>query len=479
MSDSPRLGAKVRTLRRREGLTQVQLAEKMGISASYLNLIEHNRRPLTAPLLIKLATLFNLDLQSFAADDEARLVSELLEVFADGLFDDHDLKASDLREFAATTPQVARAVVRLYEAYRGVREAADTLAARVADGDEPPNGLDRDRIPSEEVHELLQRHTNHFPALEDAAERLWRDARLDPNDIYRSMTDYLERRHGIEVRVISVSDSRGVMRRFDETQKRLYLSEALTPNSRNFQVAHQIGLLVASDTLNLVVDEARLSSDESRKLARVALSNYFAGAVIMPYERFHEAAKAVRYDVEILGHRFNSSFEQICHRLTTLRRPGLEGVPFHMIRVDIAGNISKRFSGSGIRFARFSGACPKWNVHAAFQLPGQVRVQLSRMPDGTSYFCVARTVSRGHIGYHGTHNMQAVGLGCDVSYARELVYADGVDLDNTEAAVPIGVTCRLCERVDCTQRAIPPLHHPLKVDENTRGLSFYAPVVDR
>jgi predicted transcriptional regulator len=208
----------------------------------------------------------------------------------------------------------------------------------------------------------------------------------------------------------------------------------------------------------------------------VSLAGYFAGAVLMPYTRFLEAARSERYDLELLGHRFRTSFEQVCHRLTTLRRPGAEGVPFHFVRIDLAGNISKRFSASGLRFARFSGACPRWNVFQAFMTPGLVRTQVSQMPDGAMYFWVARTLRKNATGHRAPYTMLAIGLGCDVRYARELVYADGVDLENRDAVVPVGVTCRVCERLECEQRAFPAVQFSLKVDANVRGISAYAPV---
>jgi len=210
-------------------------------------------------------------------------------------------------------------------------------------------------------------------------------------------------------------------------------------------------------------------------LAKVVLANYFAGAALMPYAAFLEGAQHERYDVELLGHRFGTGFEQICHRLTTLRRPNAEGVPFHMIRVDLAGNISKRFSASGIRFARFSGACPRWNVFSAFQQPGRIRVQISVMGDGQVFFCMARTVPKGRAGYHAPHTVQAVGLGCGIEHARQLVYSDGVDLDHLEGAIQVGVTCRLCERQDCEQRVLPSLRTRMAVDENVRAISLFQP----
>ncbi len=469
-----RLGGKVRALRRRESISQVQLATRLGISPSYLNLIESNRRPLTAPLLIKLAGVFALDLSTFAAEDDARLTSDLLEVFTDPMFEEHGLMGPDVKELAGQNPAVGRAVLTLYRGYQTIRKDADMLASRLMDGQEVA-GMDRSMLPNEEVSELIQRHMNHFAELEDGAERLWLDARLDKEEMFRGLSRHLQARHGIEVTVVR-GEMGATIRRYDQDKKQLTLSEWMPPRSRNFQLAHQIALLEQRDVLARLANDKVLTSDDSRALMRVALANYFAGAVLMPYTPFLEAARAERNDIELLGHRFRTSFEQACHRLTTLRRHGAEGVPFHMIRIDIAGNISKRFSASGIHFARFSGACPRWNVFAAFMTPGMIRTQVSRMPDGTTYFCLARTIQKARGGYHAQHATQAIGLGCRAEFARALVYSDGVDLENMDAAVPVGVTCRLCDRTDCEQRAFPSVRHGLRVDENVRTVSIYEPV---
>jgi predicted transcriptional regulator len=254
------------------------------------------------------------------------------------------------------------------------------------------------------------------------------------------------------------------------------LSEVLPPRSRRFQLAHQVGLIHCREVMDSLALDDELSSDSASALARVVAANYFAAAVLMPYEPFLRAAKESRYDIELLAHRYGTSFEQVCHRLTTLRRPGSEGIPMHFIRIDIAGNISKRFSASGIRMPRFSGACPRWNVHAAFLTPAMFRVQLSRMPDGAVYFCVARTVRRDSGGYNMPHTVHSIGIGCEVHHARGMVYSDGMDLDNLAAATPVGVTCRTCEQLDCEQRVLPPMQQPLDIDENVRGVSFYTPV---
>ena len=476
MAESPLLGSKVKALRRRENLTQVQLAERLAVSPSYLNLIENNRRPLTAPLLIRLAQCFKVDLNTFAASEDSRIAADLLEAFGDPLFETHGLTNADIRELSISSPNVARAVITLYHSYIATRESISTLGERLSTG-EGLTGFDMSRLPSEEVSDLVQRHMNHFPELEEGAEQLWRVAELDAEDVYRGLVRYLASVHKIQVKVVRVGDDREAMRRYDPDKRIISISEVLPPRSRRFQLAHQMGLITQSDRLDRIASGEQLTTPDSRALARVTMANYFAAALLMPYQPFRDAARAERYDIELLAHRFGASFEQVCHRLTTLRRPGAEGVPLHLLRIDIAGNISKRFSGSGIRFARFSGACPRWNVHAAFMTPGMIRTQISRMADGSMYFCIARTVRSDRGGYHVPHTVQAIGMGCEVRYAKELVYADGIDLDNESAVVPVGVTCRLCEHLDCEQRAFPAMQHPLRIDENVRGVSFFAPVL--
>ena len=475
MTPNLKLGTKVRTLRRREHLTQTELASRLEISPSYLNLIEHNQRPLPAHLLVKLAQTFKVDLGTFADDSQARLAGDLQEIFGDPLFEEHPLTTNDVRELAENG-SASRAVIALYQAYRASIESTRALSAKVFDGRDFL-GLNPAHLPSEEVSDVIQHNVNYFPELETAAEDVFRRARIDRGDVYRSLVQYLQDQHGIEVRLMPVSRDRAAVRRFDPERKTLLLSEVLPPWSRQFQVAHQIGLLEATPMMEAILERSQslLTTAESVKLCRIAFANYFAAALLMPYDEFLRIAEDVRYDIELLQHHYTASWEQVCHRLTTMRRKDAAGVPFHFVRVDIAGNISKRFSGTGIRFARFSGSCPRWDVHAAFLTPGRIRTQLSKMPDGTAYFCVARTIRKSYGGFASGDMLMAVGIGCPIKDAAKLVYADGYDLGNLEAAVPIGTTCRLCERMDCEQRAFPPLQHGLSVDENVRGRSFYAP----
>jgi predicted transcriptional regulator/transcriptional regulator with XRE-family HTH domain len=468
------LGAKVRALRRREGLTQTDLAAKLEISPSYLNLIEHNQRPLPAHLLLRVAQVLKADLGNFADDNSARLAADLQEAFGDPLFQEHQLTTNDVRELAENA-SAARAVLSLYQAYRSSIDSTRALAGKMYDGRDFA-GVNPAHMPSEEVSDVIQQNMNYFEELEAAADDVLTRAAFDRADMQRSMVQYLRDRHSIEVTLTPVGRDRGAIRRFDPERRTLALSEVLPPWSRQFQVAHQIGLLDAQRVIDGILERSEnlLTTAESVKLCRVALANYFAAALLMPYDEFVRTAEDVRYDIELLQHHYTASWEQVCHRLTTLRRAGETGVSFHFVRVDIAGNISKRFSGTGIRFARFSGSCPRWDVHAAFLTPGRIRTQLSKMPDGTAYFCVARTI-RKSFGYASGDALMAVGIGCPVQQAKKLVYADGTDLENLDAAVPIGTTCRLCERLDCDQRAFPPLQYGLAVDENVRGRSFYVP----
>ena len=460
------LGGKVRALRRRRGLTQAKMAEQLGISASYLNLIERDRRPLTAPILIKILQTYEVDLTSFSTHEDARLTADLMEVFGDDLFEAHSTSNHEIEELVSRLPAVGRGIVELYRSYR---DAQDQLASyrRLVDAD--PTEV---RLPSDEVIAFVERYGNHFPELEAAAEAVSAD--LDPHDRYARLVRRLGG-HGVAVRFAEPTSDAPAMRRFDPVAGTLTLAEGLTPSTRDFQLGLQIALIESTDPIDAWVARAEGLSQTARTLLRIVLAGYVAGAILMPYTAFARTARQTRHDLERLGHRFQTSFEQVCHRLCTLRRPGDEGIPFHFVKIDLAGNVAKQFSGSGIRFARFGGACPRWNVTRAFLRPNELRFQVSRMPDGMPYLCVARTVTRRYSWHGASEIVYAVGLGCKVEDGRDWVYADGLDLSRIDdVTVPIGVTCRLCERRDCDQRAVPSLQHPLRIDENERATGFYA-----
>ncbi|HLJ19475.1 MAG TPA: short-chain fatty acyl-CoA regulator family protein [Stellaceae bacterium] len=470
MSQKLMLGHKVRRLRRQSGLSQAQMAEQLGISPSYLNLIEHNQRPVTLTLLLKLGQNFGIDLQRFAEDDEARLVSGLSEVLTDALFRGTDLGKQDLRELAAVAPGIAEAMTTLYGAYRQSRQELEAIADAAGSPD-----LARLRSsPGEAARDFFQAELNHFPELEAAAEDLWKRGAFDAAALYASLARYLETSHRLKVQLMPQSIMGAMIRRHDPHRGRVLLSEMLPASGRAFQLACEIAALEHAGTIEGQLARVRSLEEDARALVRIGLINYFAGAVLLPYASFSEAAQGLRHDLGILGARFGASFEQVCHRLTTLQRPGAGGVPFFMIRIDAAGNISKRFSANSLHFARFGGACPVWNVHHAFQSPGQILTQLAEMPDGSRYLSIARTVAKPWRKGPARAAQYAIALGCETRHAERIVYADGLALDGQDAADPIGMTCRTCPRGDCAHRAFPAAHQPVPKTDFIRTDPLFA-----
>ena len=467
------LGHKVRRYRQEQNLSQTEMAEMLEISPSYLNLIEHNQRPVTVPLLFRLGQVFPIDLREFAQDDAAALAAGLREVLSDPLFEGLKVREQEIREVAEISPTATQAVMNLYKAYVDMREDTHALVQRLADPNKP-QGLDTQSFPIEEVRDFQQFQSNHFPELETAAEALWQDAGLRREDLYQGLTGHLQSVCGIGAKVMPVDIMGETLRRYDFHRKRVLLSEMLSTPGRNFQLAVQLALAAHGELLDRMVDKAKLSSPDAEKLCRIGLAGYFAGAVLMPYDDFLTSAKELRYDLEILQNRFGVSFEQVCHRLTTLQRKGARGVPFFFIRIDHAGNISKRLSGAGIHFARFGGACPRWVIHDAFDGPGNIHTQQACMPDGSAFLSVARTVDPILGGHRGRRPRLAVAVGCDMSQAKHLVYGDAMDPKGKRGATDVGVSCRVCERLDCSQRAHPPLNHRLRLDENVRRIAPFA-----
>ena len=463
-------GPRLRRLRRDLGLNQAQMAEGLGISPSYLNLLERNQRPLSAQLLLKLADNFDVNLKGLSGDAGGRTISDLKEVFSDPLLETLSVGTQDLIDLSGSSPAASQALITLYRAYRQTGERAAGLAEKMTDWS-ASNPVERAAFPAEEVRDFFVAHRNHFPELEQAAELLWEQSLTRAETVPAGLRQHLKTHHSLAVQVMPVEFMGQLIRRFDRHSLRLFLSEVLPPATRNFQIAYQICLLEHGGILDEIVARSGVAAAETRRLLRISLANYFAGAVLMPYERFLRTAEKKRYDIELLCQRFDASFEQVCHRLTTLQRPTAPGVPFFFIRIDPAGNVSKRLSAGGFHFARFGGACPRWNVHESFRTPGKIVTQMIEMPDKTRYFSMSRTVDGPHGGYHEPMTQYAIGLGCDIDHAARLVYADAYDLKTLKTVTPIGLTCRLCERIGCSQRAFPPLSRSLIVDESLKAVS--------
>ena len=463
------LGYKLRRLREQHALSQAALAAVLEVSPSYLNQIENNQRPLTVPVLLRIAKAFDVDLAGLVEDDDARLVADLREAASDPAFGGGPVGLAELRNVAAASPELAKRMLSLYQSYRHLQERLQALADNLPSGGETEA---QPKFPYEAVRDFFYYCNNYFGPLDEAAERLYAAEGFRPGDIQAGLADYLRRRHDVRVHLAEEDDPK-VMRHFDAASRTLSLSALLAGPSRSFHLAHQVALLDCGDIIEDIVAAAHLPSEDARSICRVGLANYFAGALVMPYGAFAAEARLVRHDVEVLQSRFGASFEQVCHRLSTLQRPGARGVPFYFVRVDMAGNITKRHSATRFHFTRFGGACPLWNVHEAFAQPAKILVQLARMPDGVSYICLARTVTKPGGAYLRPARRFAIGLGCETAHAADVVYAAGLDLASEQAAVPIGVNCRVCERDDCQQRAFPPIGSRITVDESNRRFVPY------
>jgi len=451
------MGVRLKRLREEQRLTQAALAGKLGISLSYLNQLENNQRPLTLPVLLALNSVFGLDVQSFAEDDEARLISDLREALADPALGE-SIATAELRELALNMPAVGRALVTLNQKYRHAAEQYAAISARLGEDRQAAAAI-LPSTPFEEVRDFFYLQHNYIAELDEAAETIADRMAFPVGAMAPTLTSYLESRHGVKV-LTDAADalSPGTQRQFDRDARTL---------------ATQIAMLELDEAIRAIVAKAKFSSEESRSLARIGLANYFAGALILPYSIFPAEAERRRYDIELLGHRFGVGFETICHRLSTLQRHNARGVPFFFIRVDRAGNISKRQSATDFHFSRAGGTCPLWNVYEAFAQPEKILTQLARMPDERTYLWIARTVSHGRGGYGAPAKTFAIALGCDISYAERVVYSQGIRIDTT-LATPIGMGCKVCERSGCPQRAFPPAGRALNIDDTRSHFAPYA-----
>ena len=471
MQEKILVGHKLRRFRQSSGLSQTAMAEALDISPSYLNLLEHNQRPLTVPLLLRLGNSFDIDMKSFAEDDSPALMTELSEVFADPILSSERVSRRELQDLITAAPSAARSMLNLFQAYRKVR---DQLEFSSGDGRQA-GGVNS---PVEQVRETLQQANNYFAEVEEAAQAL-REAvagsdggdtadRLLESVIRHAATD-----PGVRVRIIPTDVMNGQLRRYDYHRRELLISEALRRSQRTFHLLVQLALITQSDMFDQLCETHEVDDGAARSLFRSTLAGYFAGAVMMPYDGFLAAARELRHDLDRLGRRFGASFEQVCHRLTSLNAPHARGIPFFFLRVDDAGNISKRLAAGGMQFAKNGGTCPRWNVHKAFRTPEKLLLQAAELPNGQRFFTIARTVPQNWSPPGEDAPEFAVALGCEIHHARDLVYADDIESAKRRQHDAIGIGCAVCERMDCTQRAHPPVGHDVRFDGNSRRVGLY------
>ena len=459
-------GARLRALRTQHKLTQGELAARLDISASYVNQIESNQRPLTASVMMALADGFNLDLSELMTDTSDRLLADLREALADPVFGEGVPNLQELKTVAANAPDMARAMLALYETYRKTNERLASVDAALTR--DPHSGM---QTAYEEVRDFFHYADNYIDPLDRAAEALADElGTFEPDRLNRLMA-YCGEAHDLRV-VLTAPTRPDLIKDYDRSTRTLAINARLEPATQFFQIAAHLAVMEQTTLLEQLLDAANFKTTEARAIARMGLTNYFAGALQMPYGAFLKAAEAHRYDIEELGHLFGASLEQVAHRLSTMQRPREKGVPFFFARVDAAGTITKRHSATALQFARFGGACPLWNVHRAFEAHGQIIRQLAETPDGNRYLCLAWSSEKRSGGYHGVTRRYAYALGCEISHANRLVY--GSDIEPARASFdPIGVSCRICERRNCPQRSVPPLAAEITIDSNRRAIVPY------
>ncbi len=444
-------GPALRRLRKREGLTQSAMATRLGISPSYLNLIERNQRPLSARVVLQVVEAFDFDPRGLREDEAIGGLDGLARRMADERFTDLGIDRDELSEFLAAAPQAAAAFARLY------------------DNTDPAERRDD---PTQAARREIERWRNHFADLDTAAEALADELRLSRGDTYAALAERLRERHQLAIRILPREVLPDTVRRLDLHARQLQLNEMLDPASRTFQLATQLALLEFRDEIRAVAAGAQFADETPRRLFERHVASYTAAALVMPYGRFLRACDATGYDLPVLMRRFGVGFESLAHRLTTLQRVGQRGLPFFMARIDRAGQFSKRYSGgSGAAWLESDTSCPLWRAHRAFERTGEICVQSVLVGDGGAaparWLTVARTVQGRGIGGEARF---VVALGLEARLAGDLAAARGMSLREDDATI-IGPGCANCHVAGCFQRSLPPRGTTLTFSALEQGMT--------
>ena len=460
------VGPQLRQLRRAQNQTQAQMAKALGVSPAYVNLLENNQRSLSVQMLMALSDAYAIDWRDLVQDQNSNTLAELRSVLQDPIF--HD--TPDLQELRAAVDHAPGLVENFLSIYRSHRAI---LAKMLREGQERTPDSILASTPETIIHDFFRDHKNHFPALEEAAERIRAVQPCDPDDVYAMLKARLESRHGVGVRIRTVEEMSEALRIFDRDAATVFLSQALDYPNRTFQLAHVLCLLECETILKDLVADSGINSPTGLARCRVELANYFAGAFLMPYAEVLETAQTTEYDVDRIAAAFSTSFEQVCHRLTTLQRKNATGVPFFFLRIDKAGNVTKRFNSTTFTLAEFGGACPVWNIHTSFRTPGVILPQFVELPEGERFFTISRTTDRPVYSRQSQDRRLALALGCEVRFVDQIGYARSFNLDSENLFSPIGINCHLCPRQACSQRAHQPLVVDLPISPDRRGNTRY------
>jgi predicted transcriptional regulator/transcriptional regulator with XRE-family HTH domain len=461
------VGPQLRQLRRVRRQTQAEMAKALGISAGYVNLLENNQRSLSVRLLMALADTYQVDWRDIIRDETPNLLSELRNVVRDPMFSGNVPDLQELRAAIDHAPRLVEQFVALYGIHRTTLERI--MRQGTASG---PEGLLASSAETV-IHDFFRDNSNHFPTLELAAETLRREESCETDDIYSVLKARLANAHGIAVRRRTAEDMTQALRLYDRDERVIHLSEALDHCNQVFQLAHVLCLVEFQDMLNGLTAASGITNKTSLARCQVELANYFAAAFLMPYQTFLQTAENTAYDIDRITARFAVSFEQACHRLTTMQRPGAQGVPFFFLRVDKAGNVTKRFNSTSFHLAEYGGSCPVWNIHMAFRTPGVILPQFVELPDGERFFTISRTADRPAVNLETQDHRLSVSLGCELQYAGRLRYAAPFNLNDQRIFSKIGINCHLCPRQACSQRAHQPVFMELPLDTARRGNTRY------
>lgn len=431
-------GPSLRRLRKREGLTQAAMAASLGISPSYLNLIERNQRPLSARVLVQVIERFDFDPSSLREDEAIGGVDGLLRRMSDKRFADLGIDREEAQEFLASAPQAAAAFARLYD----------------SSGNEPRAEED----PVAETRRAVERWQNHFADLDHACENLADELRLSHSDASAALNERLREKHQLQTRILPAEVMPGIVHRLDLHNRQLQLSEMLPGAARRFQIARQVASLELRDAISQQVDGAGLVSAEARELFHEHVTDYCAGAIQMPYRRFLRACEQTGYDLAVLQRRFASSFDQVAQRLTTLQRVGERGLPFFSARFGRTGRMVAFTAGaSGAVHPMENARWPAWVPYAAFESRGTMLTQAVSFGEGEAaprhWFTIARTFE---VDGAACSARKVIVLGIEARFATDLAQARGVSLDPADAT-PLGTPCPRCGRNDCLKPATPRL----------------------
>jgi len=465
-----KIGPKIKAFRRQLGMQANKLAEQLNISPSYLNLIEGGKRKIDGDLLLKVCQELRIELSDLTSKSDLNLANNISELLDDQLFEDLDILGPEVQDLVSTNPKIARALIKLGDNFKlkdhEMINKVENLSGKIIDSRKAS-------FPGEVISDFLQENKNYFPKLEEFANTIFAKVQKNNRTRYVALCEFLKTEYSITVKDIIPEEGKPFSKIYNKNEKELLLSDFNSLETKKLHAAAQIAQEGSMNEINEYLSKFAFPSEESKKLTQIALLNYCGAAILMPYKLFHTECKRLKYDLELLQNTFATSFEQVAHRVTCLQDPKLPGIPFHMLRVDVAGNISKRFSLSGIEIPRYGGACPRWNVYSAFTRPGVIQAAVSKMANGEKYVCIARTVEKGIGKFGQSKSILSIGLGCEAKYAKDFVYTESMNINDKTTEIPIGVSCRTCDRLDCSQRAFPPLHKKFDVDINTRGVSVY------